>query len=286
MLEAIDKCDLMKVNIHSGKESLVHRFDKPEGFYINELISTNDHLFWVEMEPGWKIQKYSISSKEISTVKASDDMSQSILLSSSESYVIWYETAQNGNISLYAYDILDDEIKLISEDIVFNREPIKDSLVTYVTRPAEIFIFNVYDLAENKLIAEIDVEREYIGGPTANSTYCMWTMSPFYGNADLYAYDLSNDQMIQVNDMNDVLDIFSWDLINDKVFINDRNTNGILCRNLTEMTETNLTSGLESDHDYILGRTTPNLSYIALDSLPDNTCRILRIGISGVTKVQ
>jgi len=60
-------------------------------------------------------------------------------------------------------------------------------------------------------------------------------MFPFFDNTDLYAYDLSNDQMIQVNDMNDDLKIFSWDLINDKVFINDRNTNGILCRNLTEI---------------------------------------------------
>lgn len=290
MCETIEKCDLMKVDIQSGQESLVHRFDKPERFYINELISTNDYLFWVELQYDWKIQKYSISSKEISTVKESDDMTQTIVLSSDESYVTWYETAQNGSISLYAYDISNNEIKLISEDIAeqspFTRAFIKDSRVAYVTQPAENFIFNVYDLAENKLIATIDIGNKYIEDHTCNKNYCMWTLYPFYYNTDLYAYNLSNNQLIQVNAKNNALKIFSCSLINDKVFINDRNTNDILCRNLTDITEINLTSELEEDHTYIFGQTTPNLSYIALDCLPNNSYKILRIGISGVTKPQ
>lgn len=213
--------------------------------FVNELTGTKEDLFWVELGEEWKIKRYNLISKEVSIVKSSDDQSQVIMLSSGERCISWFEALPEGKAALYVYDMEQDKLKSISEEVMlqspYTRACIQDSIVSYVTKPEDSYIVNAYNLNTEELIAQIDVGQGYPGNPAGNQEYLTWCLSPFYYNADLYAYDLRKGIGTQNNRMSDSTSIFSYDLIGHFILINDRDTNNILCLDMKNGTKANLT---------------------------------------------
>jgi hypothetical protein len=286
-LEYLEKCELVRIDLQSGEEVAEYSFEMPEHIFVNELTGTKEDLFWVELGTDWKIKRYSLTSKEISTVKSSDDRSQVIMLSSGDRCISWFEALPEGKTALYVYDTEKDKIKTVSEEIMlqspYTRARIQDSVVTYVTKPGDSYIVNAYNLKTEELTARINVGREYPGNPAGNREYLTWCLEPFYGNIDLYAYNTEKDERIQLNRMTDSTYVFSYDMIGHLIFINDRDTNNIICLDMKTGTKSNLTAGLGAEHLYIFGQATHNLSYIAYEQ-EDTHHKIIKIAISNVTK--
>src|SRR5665648_816263 len=128
-----------------------YSFEISGTLWVNELMGTKEDLFWVELGKDWKIKRYNLTSKEISTVKSSDDRSQIIMLSSGDRCISWFEDLPEGKMALYVYDIEKDKIKTISEEIMlqfpYTRARIQDSIVAYVTKPEDSYIVNAYNLS-------------------------------------------------------------------------------------------------------------------------------------------
>ena len=286
-LEYLEKCELVKINLQSGEEVVEYSFEISGTLWVNELMGTKEDLFWVELGKDWKIKRYNLTSKEISTVKSSDDRSQIIMLSSGDRCISWFEDLPEGKMALYVYDIEKDKIKTISEEIMlqfpYTRAPIQDSIVAYVTKPEDSYIVNAYNLKTEELTAQIDVGQEYPGNPAGNQEYLTWCLEPFYGNFDLYAYNIQKGEGIQLNRMEDSTYVFSYDMIGHLILINDRDTNNIICLDMKNGTKANLTAGLGAEHLYYFGQATHNLSYIATER-EDNHHKIIKIAILDVTK--
>ncbi|HZK87507.1 MAG TPA: S-layer homology domain-containing protein, partial [Anaerovoracaceae bacterium] len=286
-LEYLEKCELVKINLQSGEEVVEYSFEISGTLWVNELMGTKEDLFWVELGKDWKIKRYNLTSKEISTVKSSDDRSQIIMLSSGDHCISWFEDLPEGKMALYVYDIEKDKIKTISEEIMllfpYTRARIQDSIVAYVTKPEDSYIVNAYNLKTEELTAQIDVGQEYPGNPAGNQEYLTWCLEPFYGNFDLYAYNIQKGEGIQLNRMEDSTYVFSYDMIGHLILINDRDTNNIICLDMKNGTKANLTAGLGAEHLYIFGQATHNLSYIATER-EDNHYKIIKIAILDVTK--
>src|SRR5665648_92262 len=286
-LEYLEKCELVKINLQSGEEVVEYSFEISGTLWVNELMGTKEDLFWVELGKDWKIKRYNLTSKEISTVKSSDDRSQIIMLSSGDRCISWFEDLPEGKMALYVYDIEKDKIKTISEEIMlqfpYTRARIQDSIVAYVTKPEDSYIVNAYNLKTEELTAQIDVGQEYPGNPAGNQEYLTWCLEPFYGNFDLYAYNIQKGEGIQLNRMEDSTYVFSYDMIGHLILINDRDTNNIICLDMKNGTKANLTAGLGAEHLYYFGQATHNLSYIATER-EDNHHKIIKIAILDVTK--
>src|SRR5665648_311708 len=286
-LEYLEKCELVKINLQSGEEVVEYSFEISGNLWVNEFMGTKEDLFWVELGKGWKIKRYNLTSKEISTVKSSDDRSQTVMLSSGDHCISWFEDLPEGKMALYVYDIEKDKIKTISEEIMlqfpYTRALIQDSIVAYVTKPEDSYIVNAYNLKTEELTAQIDVGQEYPGNPAGNQEYLTWCLEPFYGNFDLYAYNIQKGEGIQLNRMEDSTYVFSYDMIGHLILINDRDTNNIICLYMKNGTKANLTSGLGAEHLYYFGQATHNLSYIATER-EDNHHKIIKIAILDVTK--
>lgn len=287
--EILDKCDLVKIDIQSGKETVAYSFDTSKHLFVNELTGTKEDVFWVELGEDWKIKRYNLTSEELATVKSSDDRSQPILLSSGENCISWFETLPDGRTALYVYDIEKDKIKTISEEVAlvspYTRARIQDSIITFVTKPEDSYIVNAYDLKTEEFTAQIDVGQKYIDDSNGNREYLTWCLEPFYGNIDLYAYDIERGEGIQFNRKEDSTDVFSYHIINHLILINDRDTDNILCLDMKNGTKSNLTAGLRGEHSYFFGQVTPNLSYIAAtDEDAGIHNKIVRIDVSDATK--
>jgi hypothetical protein len=157
----LEKCELVKIDPQSGEEVVEYSFEISGNLFVNELTGTKEDLFWVELGEDWKIRRYNLASKEASTVKSSDDLSQIILLSSGDHRISWFEALPEEKTALYVYDTEKDEIKTVSEEIVllssYTRARIQDSAMIYVTKSADAYVVNAYDLEAEALIALIDV---------------------------------------------------------------------------------------------------------------------------------
>ena len=286
-IESLEKCELVKIDLESGEEVVEYSFDISGNLFVNELIGTKEDLFWVELGTDWKIKRYNLTSKELSTVKSSNDMSQIIMLSAGDSCISWFEALPEGKTALYVYDMEKDKIKTISEDIMlqipYTRARIQDSIVAYVTKPDDSYIVNAYNLKTEELIAQVDVGQQYPGDSVGNKEYLTWCLEPFYGNVDLYAYNIQKSEGIQFNSMEDSTDVFSYDMIGHLILINDRDTNNIICLDMKNGTKVNLTAGLGDEHRYTFGQATHDLSYIAYER-EDNHHKIIKIVISNATK--
>jgi hypothetical protein len=71
--EYLEKCELVKVDLQSGEAVVEYSLEMPENIFVNELIGTKEDLFWVELGRDWKLKRYNLTSKEVSTVEKEDD---------------------------------------------------------------------------------------------------------------------------------------------------------------------------------------------------------------------
>lgn len=274
------ECEILKINPETSDISTECILDAETFVFANELVGTKENLFWVEIGETWKIRKYNFSSHKISTIKESEDLSQTILLSAGDRYLSWFESDSAEKVKLLVYEEKTDAVNEISDEVclitTFSRAPIQDGIITYTTKSANNFMVNEYNLDTHKVVASIDVGDEYPGNPQGNREYISWCTEPFYGNTDLFLYNIATGKLQKINDKSSATYIFSYSLIGNSIFINDRETDNIIWYGLDRMEKVNVTKMFGEGHRYILGQATSDGSFIAHEG-GDELPKIIRI---------
>lgn len=79
----------------------------------------------------------------------------------------------------------------------------------------------------------------------------------------IFVFDYTSGETTMINE-DEKLYVFSWSYVDGKLFLNERNSNSILVQDLA--TEKSQTIKGEKETLYVLGSTTPDGSYLALNA--------------------
>ncbi|HZK69908.1 MAG TPA: hypothetical protein VFD03_00115 [Clostridia bacterium] len=260
-------------DLQTGENKTIFHIENSGAHYINELYATGTSLFWVlTINNETRIEKYDLATQKITHVKIFEDGAVTILLSSDERYLSWFEANKENKRSLFVYDTINDQIELISSTIArqspYTRAHINDGIIAFVTSSGEYNTLNVYDLQHKEYRAKLDFDKETeFANPIANDKFVIWCAGQLLGsNIDLYAYDLVNKTTIKINDSSDSdLMVFSFDIIDSTLLINDYKSKQIIGYDIAKKNKSELTSDLSGTHSYLLAAATADHNFLTYD---------------------
>lgn len=271
------KARIMKYDMESESTSVCFEHENDAGFYLNELEATSEYLFWVHTEnENKKIECLNLAEGEISVV-AETPFNDAILLQSDENFLTWYEGTGEA-AALWAYNINNRKTFLVSDQIVrghsYTRAQINHGITWFVSQQSGQKWVHIYDLNQKKELEKIQMEADMtIFQASADEQFFLYSILP-QDRMDyrIFVYDYVNENLFLANTHDDAY-VFSFHYFDKKIFINERNTNSIVIRDIEHMTEQAFMD--EQDHVYILASKTAGDGYVALDSLDWEHPRIL-----------
>src|SRR5665648_835181 len=220
-------------DLKTGENKTIFHIEN-SGHYINELYATGTSLFWVlTINNETLIEKYDLATQKITHVKIFEDGAVTILLSSDDLYLSWFEANKENKRSYFVFDTL-----------------------------------NVYDLQHKEYGAKLDFDKETeFSNPIANDKFVIWCAGQLLGsNIDLYAYDLVNKTTIKINDSSDSdIMVFSFDIIDSTLLINDRKSKQIIGYDIAKKNKSELTSDLSGTHLYLMAAATADHNFLTYD---------------------
>lgn len=277
----IKNIEIYQKNLHDNEEKLLYIELNNYGFYINELTATENYLFWYKYLSGKTcIEKFNIKTKEITKVIEFDDSPGVIRLSTDGTFLTWCDYSSD-NIRIFVYSIEKEDIYFLDEEFIYPSSPyqklsiFEGKIAYYKSNKQDISQIVVYDLNNNKCIGRLNLNLPQDNVPTRiciNNNYISYQIDVVPSqidviieeNHDLYAFNYKNNKLIQVNSTDDLY-IFDYILIDDVFFINDRVSNQIILRKLSNNGEIIATKDLDSDSLYILSKSS-NLHYFTYDA--------------------
>ncbi len=262
--------EVYRIDTVTGQKNKVCRIDGGP-HWLNELTATENALFWVIIEGSeTRIERYDFEKGTIGVIKAfSLESKPSISLCANQDYVTWFEYAK-GTPSLYSCSRSGNDVRLISDSISsqseFTRAYIKGGLTAFRETKNGIEYFCIYNLGSRSYLKQIRIpDKSPAVNLQADNEFVVWQDSYGWEKNSVYSYSLKNDKLERIIQPASGIDVFSFDLMGDLIFINERQSNQILVRTLSGNGEAYLTKKLSGDHIYVLCSAVENSGFIAYD---------------------
>ncbi len=266
-IEAIDLASLERKTVYTYTNDDV-------GFDVGEMQATRDHLFWVRLDVEDNkiyIEELDLSTGEAHVIKEYGTAIWDIALQTDGEYLTWLLISDEGSwVSLY-----DIEKRTAIEiparpDFFCNRIRVTEGICSFTTEEGDQVVINVYDIEEQKTLHQIKLEPGTeplsIAADADRCFYSCFVNGEMDGNVYLYDYDTKSAKVIVGPEK---YNVFSWDYSNGRLFVNDRESGGIIVMDFDSSENTCLLE--HNEQLFVLDKTTINGDYIALgeDSVPE-----------------
>ncbi|QIB70304.1 hypothetical protein Ami103574_13830 [Aminipila butyrica] len=268
MSNADVKTKIYEYDSEADHEKLIYEISDKKGMQLNELLAVNKALFWVLDHNGKReIQKYDLETDQIEIIKTLSDDIGPILLATDGDFLTWYETASK-NTTLYVYDISNNKMDLLSDKInntsMFNRALVNDGITAFTTLQDNKKVIQVFDIKSMKTLYQIQSDKPVVF-PAANDKYLVFTIKKGENIMEqIYVYDLGKNILTELDIDN--ISVFSFDIADNIVYLNDNKAGAIWGINIEKQTETKLIENLGERHVFTLGRAIQNKSYITMET--------------------
>lgn len=266
MAQSMQAVKLCAWDLKSGQENVVYEYAS-DGFYLNELKAAEDGVFWVRTEGEQQaVERLDPTTGKVKVIEQYGAEEKDILLQSDGKYLTWYceETA-----SIRGYEIatenLFDVAQQVRVDFPFVRANVIDGICAYAVDQGGKTTIQVYDLAAQKVLQKIPLEGSTaLFNIAADRERCLYSyLQEGAMDQRIFVYDYADGKETVVNE-DENLYVFSWSYDDGQLFLNERNDNAILVERLD--TGARETLSKEGKHLYVLGSTTPDGNYLALDT--------------------
>ena len=264
----------------NGESQLLFSYETPEtGHWVNELVSTNEYLYWVYSDSTEKsIIQYDINSNAVSIIKSFLPSDGEILLTGDSRFVTWFEYQENGPIALWALDSKTGEIHLISDRIsptqsAYTRAYVNNGVTSFVEGNNSLKIV-VWDLNLKGAISEVEIDSSSIMNPQATANYLLWgEANPESSQPKLHFFNLETNanQTILLSDKD--VRVFSFHLLNNRIILNDRMSASLLILNPDDLTKDSFQQNAKS-HVYVLCAILNGDCVLTYDAANENILRI------------
>lgn len=257
----------------SGQETVVYEYTSDAGFYLNELEATDGNVFWVRREKGKQtVERLDLATGAVQVIAQYGEPESDILLQSDGKYLTWY-CFTDGAASIQGYEIAKgtrfDVAKEVSAAFPLARANVIDGVCAYTVDRAGETVIQVYDLAAQKVLREISLEKgTALFNVVADKERCLYSLLR-EGTMDqrIFVVEDGKKDVTVVNE-DESRYVFSWSYEKGKLLLNERDTNRIVLQNL-DSGETQTLTGA-GEHLYVLGSTTPSGDYLALDTADES----------------
>ncbi|MCI5691216.1 MAG: WD40 repeat domain-containing protein [Clostridiales bacterium] len=269
MAQDMKAVKLCAYDLESETETVVYEYANEDGFYLNELEAVADGVFWVRTEAGQKsIEKLDLATGEVEVIEQYGQKESDILLQSDGKYLTWYCIADD-TASIRGYQIAEKKLFDVSTNVnvafPFVRANVVDGICSYTVDNGDQIAIQVYDLDSRKVIQEIPLEKgTALFNVTSDRNRCLYSLfREGVMDQKIFVFDYTSGETTMINE-DEKLYVFSWSYVDGKLFLNERNSNSILVQDLA--TEKSQTIKGEKETLYVLGSTTPDGSYLALNA--------------------
>ncbi|MDE7434506.1 MAG: hypothetical protein K2N01_01600 [Lachnospiraceae bacterium] len=224
----------------TGKEELLYCYDLPYCIDVHNMCCNGSGLFWTDtISRGewrgdylWRIFKLELQQEAESDRKAEPEVILDSDSAGSEQWDIiftlapealyWREPVGKDRNTIYRYDLLTEEITREQEEFYryssYWSIEIAEQVMTICTLTEDgnscIVIKNMDTGDEASLLVDGKAT-----GPVSNGRLCVWSEDTYYRNL-IYKYDMETEELERIQ----VPGIFSYEIIGDKLFINDADT--------------------------------------------------------------
>lgn len=275
---------IMAIDMQTKKKEEVYSKSFENAGLLNELCATENHLVWVIQVAGERrIEIYDLSDKSLDVVKTFDSREHPILLSTDGEYVSWYKQnnfygENNEKKKLMVYNIADKNTQTLCEDIArqspYSRAKINDGVISFIESIDERSKkLKVYDLKEENTLLQIKFDMtEDVENSAANRNFVIWSDGIGY-DVNIYTCKLETGKISKANDGDDKsnnLEVFAFNLMGDSLITIVRGNNQIVCRDMNDLIQKELTADLKGKHRYYIPTVTPEGAYVAFDIQKDS----------------
>lgn len=257
---------IVRVNLDDKEEEIIYQKTDEEGFFITELLATENYLFWQEItDQELLIKKINLDTMEVSTLSSQNDIYTPILFATDGNYLTWYVSSIQ-NPQIHIYNIEKDESNFIEGvEIVtpYERVALCNGKLAYISgKDSELYEITIYDLNKNEEVIKLNIKSTLpLTKIHLSEKYITYMVMDTEVNYSLYAYDYINDKAYNVNGKEGDY-IFNYALIDDKIIINDKNENDIIMKNIEDQNTYNLSENIVGEHSFYSDTNVGNLYYV------------------------
>ncbi len=233
----------------------VTEFCTIEGFphWVNEFTANDDGLYWVLQSDGvTRIQHMDLSGGAPEDVRVIEE-SVTVLLECDQANLVWTEMTDQAT-SLYTWPTDGTgDVHLVSDAVLTDRVYAADGKTAFLESADGSSRLVVYDLGDGSAGTEIPVES---GEPVSRLQYSGSGYLAWSGSApeNLYACRLADNTLWELGDSSDGRNVFSFNLWNSLVVVNDRNSGQLMVYDLDNKTCSAIASTGSENPDFITGK--------------------------------
>ena len=186
-------------DIDKKNETLL--YETGEGTQLNEFMTNDAYLYWVEhvySDGNYKVCQYELETGQLSCIAIRD---WDICLSVSNEYVTWYDLIGDGKAEIVIYNIAKQEFESVQDvtgDILSGiRLEIVDNGISFFSQDGEGNLYvNRYELSTGEIFS-LPVMRENpgqkIAGCFSSSNYIGWLTDGSFGT--YYLYNMTDGEL-------------------------------------------------------------------------------------------
>lgn len=215
-----------------GRSRKIYSCEAPEdaGFWMNELKATEEHVYWVKTENGETIlQQMNPVTGEVKEI-CRNPRGGGMTLSAGQHWILWYDDiSYNEETALMVYDEREDSTYILQDHIVNSavqgRPSVEGRIVSYLRMAGDAQELVRWDAVSHEIIESTGFSYEQeINWACGNEKYAVWIDSlpgSINGrNGQLCVYRDEDESLLRLNLPQGMDDIFSFNLMGDRVFIN------------------------------------------------------------------
>ncbi|MFA5531039.1 MAG: hypothetical protein WDA11_10285 [Thiohalomonadaceae bacterium] len=260
--------EVVEYDTGSHAERVIYSCENNDtGLFLNELMANENSVFWSVYEGHERrIERYDFKNEKIALIDSSPADSPA-MLSADGNHMIWFQASyEESGDDLYVYDSSNGILEHIevAKGYLYRRSNINEGVLTYVTVYDDQYnLINICDLNTKEVIKGILIDKNIDFMRTiANRQYFVFNLPQ--QKDEIYAYDYVYNILYDVNDLAEI-SVFSFELINDTLLINDNESKTIIALNLADQTQTVCFGGDGRNHRFTSSSASQNKTYATID---------------------
>lgn len=238
MSNDLESSSLVRYTFANNKTEKILSINKDRPFYINELVSTRDNLVCQVLYHNDKREfvKLDIAKNCLTSLYSPShiNIAPSFSLDAYDNYLTWYEGKAVNDKEVWDYKIYSlstDSIKTIKNVSVsspYMNPNIRNGNIVYLFKEKEKFKVLKYNLRNDQTMTiYMPKEIKNIQNICANDHYIAWHDK--FHDCNIHVYDIKKKKL---NKLSIKPFLFSMDLVNNHLIVNDDKDLGLLAVNL------------------------------------------------------
>ena len=268
MSNDLESSSLLKYTFANNKTEKILSIKKDRPFYVNELVSTGDNLVWqVLYNNKREFVKLDITKNCFTSLYSPShiNIALSFSLDGYDNFLTWYEGKTVNDKEVWNYKIynlstdLNKTIKNVTVTSPYMNPNIRNGNIVYLYKEENNIKVVRHNLKnDQKMTIRLPENIKEIKNICANENYIAWHDA--YKDCNIYVYDVNKKKL---NRLSLKPYLFSMDLVNNHLIINDDKDLGLLAINLENYEIKAIGDKELNDGGFVMGEVCNN-KYISL----------------------